>query len=128
MERYTSQIKYNIKLILWIKLGKSRAAADELSLLGVLHFWYFIKQKIKKVMKKFILPGFWTKTPTENSLDLNNEIGTFMNSQGYPVKDCCESSTDLVTRSYANEAAAKAAGLKKGDLFHTAGALKVILT
>lgn len=79
-------------------------------------------------MKKFILPGFWSKTPTTNALDFNNEVGIFMNSQGYPVKDCCEDSTDLVTRSYANDTAAKAAGLKKGDLYHTAGAVKVVLT
>ena len=29
--------------------------------------------------------------------------------------------------SYANEAAAKAAGLQKGDIYHTAGALKIVI-
>ena len=33
----------------------------------------------------------------------------------------------ILTRNHANEAAAKVAGLSKGDIYHTAGALKVVV-
>lgn len=52
MERYLSQLSYNIKLFIWKSLGKSTAAADELSVLGILQFWYFIKHIIKQKLKK----------------------------------------------------------------------------
>ena len=35
---------------------------------------------------------------------------------------------DILTRDYANNAAAKTAGLVDGDLYHTAGALKIVYT
>jgi|TARA_B100000780_G_scaffold78257_1_gene53054 hypothetical protein len=34
----------------------------------------------------------------------------------------------LLTRDYANNAAAKAAGLGKGDLYHSTGDLKVVVS
>ena len=34
---------------------------------------------------------------------------------------------DILDRNYADNAAAKAAGLVNGDLYHTAGALKIVL-
>ena len=34
---------------------------------------------------------------------------------------------DILDRNYVDNAAAKAAGLGNGDLYHTAGALKIVL-
>ncbi len=34
---------------------------------------------------------------------------------------------DVLARDHANNAAALAAGLAKGDLYHTAGALKIVV-
>jgi hypothetical protein len=33
---------------------------------------------------------------------------------------------DILVRNYADNAAAKAAGLSNGDLYHTAGVLKIV--
>ena len=35
---------------------------------------------------------------------------------------------DILTKNYADNAAAKAAGLTNGDLYHTAGILKIVYT
>jgi len=35
---------------------------------------------------------------------------------------------DILIRNYADNTAAKAAGLANGDLYHTAGALKIVYT
>ena len=35
---------------------------------------------------------------------------------------------DILTRDYADDAAAKAAGLAKGDLYHSTGDLKIIIS
>ena len=35
---------------------------------------------------------------------------------------------DILIRNYADNAAAKAAGLSNGDLYHTAGVLKIVYT
>jgi hypothetical protein len=38
------------------------------------------------------------------------------------------SGKELVNKNYANDAAAIAAGLIKGDIYHNAGALRVVIT
>jgi len=38
------------------------------------------------------------------------------------------SGKELVDKNYANDTAAKAAGLIKGDIYHNAGDLKVVIT
>ncbi len=35
---------------------------------------------------------------------------------------------DVVSRNHANDAAAKASGLVKGDLYHNAGDLKIVIS
>ena len=35
---------------------------------------------------------------------------------------------DIISKNYADDTAAKAAGLGKGDIYHNAGVLRVVLT
>ena len=72
--------------------------------------------QIKKVTQKFQDPAYVGQentTALAKLLHVNEVISWVRNT---------------VSVSYANNAAAKAAGLVDGDLYHTAGTLKIVYT
>ena len=57
-----------------------------------------------------------------------NKTTEFTNSNVSEIIASKAVGKDILTRDYANNAAAKTAGLVDGDLYHTAGALKIVYT
>ena len=55
-----------------------------------------------------------------------NKTYEFSNSSVSKIVASKAVGVDILTRSHATNAAAKAAGLVKGDVYHTAGLLKVV--
>ena len=49
----------------------------------------------------------------------NSSVDKILSSKAFGLK--------ILSRNHANDAAAKAAGLAKGDIYHNAGDLKVVL-
>ena len=56
-----------------------------------------------------------------------NKTYEFSNSSVSKIVASKAVGKDILDRNYADNAAAKAAGLGNGDLYHTAGALKIVL-
>jgi len=63
------------------------------------------------------------------ALDIKRQNKTyeFSNSDVSKILASKAVGKDVLARDHANNAAALAAGLAKGDLYHTAGALKVVV-
>jgi|TARA_B100000780_G_C20798144_1_gene316973 hypothetical protein len=57
-----------------------------------------------------------------------NKTTEFTNASVSKILASTSVAKDIVTRNYANNAAAKAAGLVDGDLYHAAGAVRVVFT
>jgi len=55
-----------------------------------------------------------------------NKTTEFTNSSVSKILASGAVGKDILARDHANNAAAVAAGLKAGDLYHTSGALKVV--
>jgi|TARA_R110001592_G_scaffold63838_1_gene195905 hypothetical protein len=60
-------------------------------------------------------------------IKLANKTTEFTNSSVSKIIASKAVGNGILTRNHVNEAAAKAAGLSKGDIYHTAGALKVVV-
>ena len=57
-----------------------------------------------------------------------NKVTQLTNSAVSKLIASKESGKELVDKNYINDGAAKAAGLVKGDIYHNAGALRVVLS
>tara|TARA_R110002020_G_scaffold257701_1_gene471356 strand:+ start:138 stop:335 length:198 start_codon:yes stop_codon:yes gene_type:complete len=57
-----------------------------------------------------------------------NKTYEFSNSSVSKILSSKAFGLDVIPKNYANDTAAKAAGLSKGDIYHNAGDLKVVLT
>ena len=64
------------------------------------------------------------------ALDIKRQNKTyeFSNSSVSKILASKAVGTDILARDHADDAAAKAAGLAKGDLYHTSGALKIVVS
>ena len=60
-------------------------------------------------------------------IKLANKTTEFTNSSVSKIIASKAVGNKILTRNHLNEAAAKAAGLSKGDIYHTSGALKVVV-
>ena len=61
-------------------------------------------------------------------IKLANKAYEFSNSDVSKILASKAFGKDIISKNYANDAAAKAAGLGKGDIYHNAGVLRVVLT
>tara|TARA_B110000208_G_scaffold162691_1_gene199188 strand:+ start:96 stop:290 length:195 start_codon:yes stop_codon:yes gene_type:complete len=60
-------------------------------------------------------------------IKLANKTYEFLNSSVSKIISSKSVGKDILVRDYANNAAAIAAGLVKGDLYHSTGDLKVVV-
>tara|TARA_R100000541_G_scaffold11248_2_gene19322 strand:- start:2887 stop:3084 length:198 start_codon:yes stop_codon:yes gene_type:complete len=61
-------------------------------------------------------------------IKLANKTTEFTNSSVAKILASKAFGKDIILKNYANDTAAKAAGLGKGDIYHNAGVLRVVLT
>jgi hypothetical protein len=60
-------------------------------------------------------------------IKLANKTYEFSNSSVSKIISSKSVGKDILVRDYANNVAAKAAGLVKGDLYHSTGDLKIVV-
>lgn len=60
-------------------------------------------------------------------IKLANKTYEFSNSSVSKIVASKAVGKDILVRDYANNAAAKAAGLVKGDIYHSTGDLKIVV-